>query len=144
MVWVREIANRCWNPTYKNIGDTSDCGWFVIGASSIVAVAGNFGQTNYAASKAGLEAMLFALAEEFARMGVRVNLVAPGLVDTGMAAAIPEAATKAFTDRTLAGRLINPVEVARVVTFLASDAASGINQAVIPINGGQRLLVMPE
>ncbi|MCS6800797.1 MAG: beta-ketoacyl-ACP reductase [Chloroflexota bacterium] len=108
----------------------------IINASSIVASAGNFGQANYAATKAGVIAMTKTLARELGPSGIRVNAVAPGLVATDMVATIPEKVVDAFRERTPLRRLGRPEEIAAVYAFLASDDASFINGAVIPVDGG--------
>jgi 3-oxoacyl-[acyl-carrier protein] reductase len=111
----------------------------IVNASSIVAASGNFGQANYAATKAGVIAMTKTLAREFGPSGVRVNAVAPGFIATDMVATIPEKVVEALHDRTPLRRLGKPEEIAAVYAFLASDDASFINGAVIPVDGGLTL-----
>ncbi|MES2663422.1 MAG: 3-oxoacyl-ACP reductase FabG [Pseudomonadota bacterium] len=108
----------------------------VIAVSSVVARAGNPGQTNYAASKAGLEASVRSLASEISVKGITVNSVAPGFIDTDMTRKLPDALKQQLLSNTPAGRFGSPEEIAQVVAFLASDAASYITGATIPVNGG--------
>lgn len=112
-------------------------GWGrVINITSIIGQMGNFGQTNYAAAKGGLIAFTKSLARETARKGVTVNCVAPGFITTDMTAKVPEAAIKAVEASTPMGRLGTPEEIAAVVAFLASPAASFITGQEIGVNGG--------
>jgi 3-oxoacyl-[acyl-carrier protein] reductase len=94
------------------------------------------GQANYAASKAGLVGLTRALSRDLARRGVLVNAVSPGLVDTDMLASMPEAMQQATLSAIAMGRVGNTREIAEVVAFLASDAASYISGQVIAVDGG--------
>jgi len=117
-------------------------GWgSIVTVSSIVGEYGNIGQANYAASKAGLIGMSKSWAKEFARKGipVRVNAVAPGYILTDMVKTVPEHLLQQFAGQTMLKRLGEPEEVAQVIAFLASDAASYITGTVIDVNGGMRL-----
>lgn len=116
-------------------------GGSIINISSVVGVYGNIGQANYAATKAGLIGMTKSWAKEFALKGgnVRVNVVAPGYTFTDMVKTVPEHLLEKFASQTMLGRLAEPIEVANVVAFLASDMSSYITGAVIPIDGGMRL-----
>jgi 3-oxoacyl-[acyl-carrier protein] reductase len=108
----------------------------IINVASASADAALPGQTNYAASKAGLVGMTRALARELAPHGVLVNAVAPGLIETEMADGLKRAAREKLLQGIALQRLGQPEEVARVVTFLASDAASYITGQTIAIDGG--------
>jgi 3-oxoacyl-[acyl-carrier protein] reductase len=108
----------------------------IIAISSVVGQAGNPGQTNYAASKAGLVGFSKALALEVASRGITVNVVAPGMIDTDMTRAVAEGARDAWTSRIPLGRLGTPEDVAAAVCFLASDEASYITGHVLAVNGG--------
>jgi len=105
----------------------------VVSISSVSAVMGNRGQVNYAAAKSGLIAASRALSSEVARMGIRVNVVAPGLIDTEM---IKDAPVERIKDVIPMARLGKAEEVAKVVRFLCSDDASYITGQVIFVNGG--------
>ncbi|MBU1744514.1 MAG: 3-oxoacyl-ACP reductase FabG [Proteobacteria bacterium] len=105
----------------------------IVSLSSVSALVGNRGQANYAAAKAGLIAASRVLASEVARLGVRVNVVAPGPIDTEM---IRDAPLKNIKQMIPMGRIGRPEEVAKVVRFLCSDDASYITGQVISVNGG--------
>ena len=105
----------------------------IILVSSVVALAGSAGQTNYAASKAGLIGFGRSMAREYGSRGITVNVVAPGFVATDMTADLDVAA---IIKNIPLGRQAAPGEIARVVRFLASDDASYITGAVIPVDGG--------
>lgn len=105
----------------------------IVSISSVSALVGNRGQANYAAAKAGLIAASRVLSAEVARLGVRVNVVAPGLVDTDM---IRDAPLENIKQMIPMGRIGRPGEVAKVVRFLCSDDASYITGQVISVNGG--------
>jgi 3-oxoacyl-[acyl-carrier protein] reductase len=108
----------------------------IILISSVVALTGSAGQTNYAASKAGLIGFARSLAREIGSRQVTVNVVAPGFVDTDMTAALPEARKAELLAQIPLKRFAGPEEVAGVVTWLASDAAAYVTGAVIPVDGG--------
>jgi 3-oxoacyl-[acyl-carrier protein] reductase len=108
----------------------------IVNVSSIVGVHGNWGQTNYAASKAGIIGFTKSLARELGSRGVRANVVAPGYVKTQLTDVLPAEATKAMLDNTPLGRLGEPEDVAGAVRFLCSDAATFITGEVLLVDGG--------
>ena len=111
-------------------------GGAIVTMSSVVGVHGNAGQTNYAASKAGLIGLTKALAKELGGRGVRVNAIAPGYISTELTDALPEAAREAILAGTPLGRLGDPADVARAVRFLVSDAAAFVTGDVLAVDGG--------
>jgi 3-oxoacyl-[acyl-carrier protein] reductase len=108
----------------------------ILSATSVVARKGNFGQTAYAAAKAGVIGMTWVWARELARHGITANAVAPGFIDTDMVRGVPAPVLDAVIARTAARRLGRADEVAAVYLFLASDAASFVNGAVVGVDGG--------
>jgi 3-oxoacyl-[acyl-carrier protein] reductase len=108
----------------------------IVNITSVVGVHGNAGQTNYAASKAGLIGLTKALAKELGARGVRVNAIAPGYIATELTDALPETARDAIMGNTPLGRLGAPEDVARAVRFLASDDAGFITGEVLAVDGG--------
>jgi 3-oxoacyl-[acyl-carrier protein] reductase len=108
----------------------------IVNVSSIVGVHGNWGQTNYAASKAGIIGFTKSLARELGSRGVRANVVAPGYVKTQLTEVLPEEATTAMLAGTPLGRLGEPEDVAGAVRFLCSDAAAFITGEVLLVDGG--------
>ena len=108
----------------------------VIMVSSVGAFIGSAGQANYAASKAGLVGMARSLAREVASRTITVNVVAPGLVETNMLAAIGDARLAEFAAQVPLGRVATPAEVAGVIGFIASDAAGYVTGVVLPVDGG--------
>jgi 3-oxoacyl-[acyl-carrier protein] reductase len=111
-------------------------GGSIVNISSIVGLRGNWGQTNYAASKAGIIGFTKSLARELGSRNVRANAVVPGYVRTRLTDAIPEQATKTMLDATPLGRLGDPEEVAGAVRFLCSDEAAFVTGAVLLVDGG--------
>jgi len=116
-------------------------GGSIINISSIVGVYGNYGQANYAASKAGVIGLAKTWAREFATKGgnVRVNAIAPGYVMTDILKTVPQDLLDKFAAMTMIGRLGQPEEIANAALFLASDEASYITGHVLEVNGGMRL-----
>ncbi|NLO06100.1 MAG: 3-oxoacyl-[acyl-carrier-protein] reductase [candidate division WS1 bacterium] len=115
----------------------TDRGWGrIVSVSSVVALLGNFGQTNYAASKAGLIGLTRSLAREVARKGVTVNAVAPGFIRTEMTAAIPPEVVEQIVATIPIGAMGEAIDVANAVAFLASDEARYITGHVLSVNGG--------
>jgi 3-oxoacyl-[acyl-carrier protein] reductase len=108
----------------------------ILNISSIVALYGNVGQTNYAATKAGLVGMTKTLAKELGKKGIRVNAVAPGFIYTPMTATVPEKILEMMKEKTPLKRLGTPTDIANTLLFLSSDESSFINGAVISVDGG--------
>jgi len=108
----------------------------IINASSVVGLDGNFGQTNYVASKAGVVGMTKVWARELGRYNIRVNAVAPGMILTEMLLSMPEDILESFKQKASVKRLGTPEEVANVYLFLASDEASYISGEVVRVDGG--------
>lgn len=108
----------------------------IVNISSVNGQTGQFGQSNYAAAKAGVHGFTMALAREVARKGVTVNSISPGYCETPMVMAIPEAIRSGIVEQIPVGRLGAPDEIARTVAFLADDNAGFITGANIPVNGG--------
>jgi 3-oxoacyl-[acyl-carrier protein] reductase len=108
----------------------------IVNISSIVGIHGNWGQTNYAASKAGIIGFTKALARELGSRNVRANVVVPGYVKTRLTDVLPEDATNAMLENTPLGRLGDPEDVAGAVRFLCSEEASFVTGAVLLVDGG--------
>ncbi|HZG87804.1 3-oxoacyl-ACP reductase FabG [Paenibacillus sp.] len=108
----------------------------IINTSSVVGVHGNIGQTNYAATKAGVIGMTKTWAKELGFKGVNVNAVAPGYIETGMVAKVPEKVLTAMIERVPLRRLGRPADVANAYLYLASDDADYVNGTVLEVNGG--------
>ncbi|MCS6807781.1 MAG: 3-oxoacyl-ACP reductase FabG [Bacteroidota bacterium] len=111
----------------------------IINASSVVGLYGNFGQTNYAAAKAGVIGMTKVWAKELGRKGITVNAIAPGFIATDMLSTIPEKVLDTMREKTPLQRLGTPEDVAHAYLFLASDEASFITGAVLSVDGGVTL-----
>jgi 3-oxoacyl-[acyl-carrier protein] reductase len=108
----------------------------IISITSVVGSAGNPGQANYAAAKAGVAGMSRALARELGSRGITVNCVAPGFIDTDMTKALPDSAREGLQGQIALGRLGQPEEIAAAVGFLASPAASYVTGTTLHVNGG--------
>ncbi len=138
--WDQVIAvnlTGAFNCAQAVVEGMTDRGWGrIISVSSVVALTGNFGQTNYAASKAGIIGLTKSLAREVARKGVTVNAVAPGFIDTEMTRAIPEDVAAQIVQSIPMAAMGTPEDVANAVAFLASDEARYITGHVLSVNGG--------
>src|SRR4030095_11381935 len=111
----------------------------ILNASSIVGIYGNFGQTNYAATKFGVIGMVKTWARELGRKGIRANAICPGFIETPILSTIPDKVIKSIEEKVPMGRLGRPEEIANTYAWLASDEASYINGAVIEGSGGSTL-----
>ncbi len=108
----------------------------IILVSSVVGLYGSAGQANYAASKSGLVGLARSITRELGGRGITANVVAPGFIETDMTAELPEAQQQQYLANIPAGRFASPNEVAKVITWIASDDAGYISGAVIPVDGG--------
>ena len=108
----------------------------VINISSVNGQTGQFGQTNYAAAKAGMHGFTMSMAREVARKGITVNSISPGYCETALVMAVPEDVRAKIIESVPVGRLGKPSEIARTVVFLAAEDAGFITGANIPVNGG--------
>jgi 3-oxoacyl-[acyl-carrier protein] reductase len=108
----------------------------IISIASVVGVSGNAGQTNYAATKAGMIGFSKSLAQEVGSRGITVNCVAPGFIDTDMTKALPDAARSKLLERIPLAKLGTPEDIAHAVAYLASDAAAYVTGATLHVNGG--------
>jgi 3-oxoacyl-[acyl-carrier protein] reductase len=108
----------------------------IIFMGSVVAMLGSVGQTAYASTKAGLIGAARSMARELGQRSIRVNVIAPGYVNTDMTKDLPEEHKQAISSATPLGRTAEPIEIAKTVVFISSDAASFITGAVIPVDGG--------
>jgi 3-oxoacyl-[acyl-carrier protein] reductase len=114
-----------------------EAGWGrIVSLSSVVGLTGNLGQTNYAASKAGLIGFTKSLAREVGRRGITANAVAPGFIDTAMLHTIPEEVRSRILEQIPVGRWGDPEDVAHAVSFLASEEAGYVTGQVLGVNGG--------
>ena len=108
----------------------------IVNISSINGQTGQFGQTNYAAAKAGMHGFTMSLAREVARKGVTVNSISPGYIDTEMTRAIREDVREQIVGGIPAGRMGQPEDIARAVAFLTADASDYVTGVNLPVNGG--------
>jgi acetoacetyl-CoA reductase len=141
MAVINTNLNSVFNVTRQVIDGMSERGWGrIINISSVNAIKGQFGQTNYSAAKAGMAGFSKALAQEVVRKGVTVNTVSPGYVETEMVMAIRQEIRDQIVASIPMGRLAKPQEVAAVVAFLASEEAGYITGANISVNGGMHMM----
>jgi acetoacetyl-CoA reductase len=134
---IETNLNSVFNVTRQVIDNMLERGWGrVVNISSVNALKGQFGQTNYSAAKAGMHGFSKALAQEVIKKGVTVNTVSPGYVDTEMVRAIKPEVLEQVKASIPMGRLAKPEEIAGLVAYLVSDAAAYITGANISINGG--------
>ncbi len=141
MAVINTNLNSVFNVTRQVIDGMSERGWGrIINISSVNAIKGQFGQTNYSAAKAGMAGFSKALAQEVVRKGVTVNTVSPGYVETDMVMAIRQEIRDQIVSQIPMGRLAKPEEIAAVVSFLASEEAGYITGANISVNGGMHMM----
>ena len=141
MAVINTNLNSVFNVTRQVIDGMVERGWGrIINISSVNAIKGQFGQTNYSAAKAGMAGFSKALAQEVVRKGVTVNTVSPGYVETDMVKAIRAEIREQIIASIPMGRLARPEEIAAVVAFLASDEAGYITGANISVNGGMHMM----
>jgi acetoacetyl-CoA reductase len=141
MAVINTNLNSVFNVTRQVIDGMSERGWGrIINISSVNAIKGQFGQTNYSAAKAGMAGFSKALAQEVVRKGVTVNTVSPGYVETDMVMAIRQEIRDQIVASIPMGRLAKPGEIAAVVVFLASEEAGYITGANISVNGGMHMM----
>src|SRR5688572_6850141 len=141
MAVINTNLNSVFNVTRQVIDGMSERGWGrIINISSVNAMKGQFGQTNYSAAKAGMAGFSKALAQEVVRKGVTVNTVSPGYVETDMVMAIKKEIRDQIVAQIPMGRLAKPEEIAAVVAFLASEEAGYITGANISVNGGMHMM----
>jgi acetoacetyl-CoA reductase len=141
MAVINTNLNSVFNVTRQVIDGMSERGWGrIINISSVNALKGQFGQTNYSAAKAGMAGFAKALAQEVVKKGVTVNTVSPGYVETDMVKAIKKEIRDQIVAAIPMGRLARPEEIAAVVSFLASEEAGYITGANISVNGGMHMM----
>lgn len=132
--------DSCFNTCHETIAAMRENGFGrIINISSINAQAGQVGQTNYSAAKAGILGFTKALARENAAKGITVNAIAPGYIKTDMTDAVPTSVIEAIISQIPVRRLGNPEEIARVVVFLADDESGFITGETISVNGGHHM-----
>lgn len=134
---INTNLNSVFNVTRQAVEGMMERGWGrIINVSSVNALKGQFGQTNYSAAKAGMHGFTKALAQEVVKKGVTVNTISPGYVATDMVRAIRPEVLKSIVEQIPIGRLAKPEEIAALVAFLTSEEAGYITGANIAINGG--------
>jgi acetoacetyl-CoA reductase len=141
MAVINTNLNSVFNVTRQVIDGMSERGWGrIVNISSVNAIKGQFGQTNYSAAKAGMAGFSKALAQEVVRKGVTVNTVSPGYVETDLVRALRSEIRERIVASIPMGRLAQPAEVAAVVAFLVSEDAGYITGANISVNGGMHMM----
>jgi acetoacetyl-CoA reductase len=138
---INTNLNSVFNVTRQVVEGMIERGWGrIINISSVNALKGQFGQTNYSAAKAGMHGFSKALAQEVVKKGVTVNTVSPGYVETDMVKAMKPEVLESIIEQIPMGRLAHPDEIAGLVAYLASEEAGYITGANISINGGLHML----
>ena len=138
---INTNLNSVFNVTRQVVDGMSERGWGrIVNISSVNAIKGQFGQTNYSAAKAGMAGFSKALALEVVKKGVTVNTVSPGYVETDLVMAIRADVRQQIVDSIPMGRLARPEEIAAVVAFLVSEEAGYITGANISVNGGMHMM----
>jgi acetoacetyl-CoA reductase len=137
---INTNLNSCFNVTRPVIDGMRERKWGrIIQISSINGLKGQYGQANYAASKAGMHGFTISLARESAKLGITVNTVSPGYVATDMVMAVPEDVRAKIVAEIPTGRLGTPAEIAHAVAFLVSEDSAWITGSNLDINGGQHM-----
>ena len=137
---MRVNLGGCFNMSKATFGGMKERGWGrIVNIGSINGQAGQFGQVNYAAAKSGIHGFTKALAQEGARFGITVNAIAPGYIDTDMVAAVPANVLEKIVAKIPVGRLGQASEIARGVSFLASEDAGFVTGSTLSLNGGQHM-----
>ena len=137
---LRVNLGGCFNMAKATFAGMKERGWGrIINIGSINGQAGQYGQVNYAAAKSGIHGFTKALAHEGARFGITVNAIAPGYIDTDMVAAVPENVLEKIVAKIPVGRLGQASEIARGVSFLASENAGFVTGSTLSLNGGQHM-----
>lgn len=138
---INTNMSSVFNMTKQVLDDMLEKNWGrIINISSINGQKGQFGQTNYSASKAGVHGFTMALAQEVAKKGVTVNTIAPGYIATEMVMAVPEEVRNKIIAGIPVGRLGKPEEIGDLVAYLASNSAGFMTGAELAINGGQHMM----
>ena len=138
---INTNLNSVFNVTRQVIEGMMERGWGrIVNISSVNALKGQFGQTNYSAAKAGMHGFSKALAQEVVKKGVTVNTVSPGYVETDMVRAMKPEILQSIVEQIPMGRLAQPEEIASLVAYLASEEAGYITGANISINGGLHMV----
>ncbi|WP_336978882.1 acetoacetyl-CoA reductase [Altererythrobacter fulvus] len=137
---MRINLGGCFNMAKACFPGMRERGWGrIVNIGSINGQAGQYGQVNYAAAKSGIHGFTKALAQEGARVGVTVNAIAPGYIDTDMVAAVPEPVLEKIVAKIPVGRLGHAEEIARGVAFLTAEEAGFVTGSTMSLNGGQHM-----